>query len=367
MKIQTGQELKPIRTIIYGVEGIGKTTIASKFPKPLFIDLEGSCGRYGFDRVEVANFNKLIGTIDEFAKDPSGYKTLVIDTLDKCERLCTDSVLAADGKGKKSLADFAYGKGSVILAAEMEKLLPHLDSVIYAGVHIVLLAHAVTRKFELPEELGTFDKWELKLDKKVCPIFKEWCDLLLFGQYENNIISDQNGKKKAVSSGNRILQTSHAACWDAKNRLGLPETIDFSFEPLAPYFNEQITSVKDYHSQQIEKTVEALDAVTGEDDEDDNPFLDPPKAEKKPSKKKTKDFDDETKDLHATAELALSGLPDELVEKAKKAGVSAADIERVVIARGKQPEGTKIYEYPTDFIDGWLTKWFDKVLEMAKE
>ena len=36
-KIQTAQKI-----VLYGPEGIGKTTFASRFPEPLFIDTEGS-------------------------------------------------------------------------------------------------------------------------------------------------------------------------------------------------------------------------------------------------------------------------------------------------------------------------------------
>ena len=38
LKIMEGKEKRPLKIVIYGPEGIGKSTFASKFPDPLFID-----------------------------------------------------------------------------------------------------------------------------------------------------------------------------------------------------------------------------------------------------------------------------------------------------------------------------------------
>ncbi len=38
--ISTGKVHTAVKTVIYGAEGIGKTTLAAQFPSPLFIDTE---------------------------------------------------------------------------------------------------------------------------------------------------------------------------------------------------------------------------------------------------------------------------------------------------------------------------------------
>ena len=42
------------KVVVYGVEGIGKTTFASKFPDPLFIDVEGGTKHLDVARVDPA-------------------------------------------------------------------------------------------------------------------------------------------------------------------------------------------------------------------------------------------------------------------------------------------------------------------------
>ena len=42
LTITRGPVRSAMKVVIYGPEGIGKTTLASRFPNPLFIDTEGS-------------------------------------------------------------------------------------------------------------------------------------------------------------------------------------------------------------------------------------------------------------------------------------------------------------------------------------
>ena len=93
------------------------------------------------------------------------------------------------------------------------------------GVHVVLTAHAMMRKFEQPDEMGAYDRWELKLQKKTSALVKEWSDLLLFANYKTlSVATDEKGKKFKAQGGRRVIYTSHHPCWDAKNRLGHTHT-----------------------------------------------------------------------------------------------------------------------------------------------
>ena len=56
------------------------------------------------------------------------------------------------------------------------------------------------RKFEQPDELGAYDRWELKLGKKtssqISPLVKEWADMVLFANYKTYAVAvDKDGKK----------------------------------------------------------------------------------------------------------------------------------------------------------------------------
>ena len=101
---------------------------------------------------------------------------------------------------------------------------------------MVFTAHAQMRKFEQPDEMGAYDRWEMKLSKRNAPLLKEWADLVLFCNYKTNVITDQKTNSKKATGGTRKMFTTHHPCWDAKNRYGLPEDMDMDFEGIAHLF-----------------------------------------------------------------------------------------------------------------------------------
>ena len=83
-------------------------------------------------------------------------------------------------QGKKdSIKDFGYQGGYIKLAEEIGKLLNHLTDLIDLGINVVIVAHSQMRKFEQPDEFGAYDRWEMKLEKRCCPLVREWADMVL--------------------------------------------------------------------------------------------------------------------------------------------------------------------------------------------
>lgn len=225
------------RVGIYGSEGIGKSTLAAQFPDPLFIDIEDGTAQMNVRRVKKPKtWEDLIAVIKEIAATKDICRTLVIDTADKAETYCVDYVL--NKYNQKSIEGFGYGKGYTILAEEYQKLLDACDLVIDSGKNIVIIAHAKMRKQELPDEAGAFDRWEMKMTKYVAPLVKEWCDMLLFLNYQTYVVEMENKSKKA-QGGKRVIYTSHSPVWDAKNRHNLPEVMDLDYKNIAFIFEEK--------------------------------------------------------------------------------------------------------------------------------
>ncbi len=235
------------KAVVYGPEGIGKSTLASRFPDPVFIDTEGSTKELDVARYPApASWNDIITQVEDTAAE-APCKTLIIDTADWAEQLCIKAVCQKAGVG--GVEDFGYGKGYVYVAEEFSKLLRACDKCIEAGINVVFTAHAIMRKFEQPDEMGAYDRWEMKLSKKVAPLLKEWADMVLFCNYKTDVITDQNTKSKKATGGRRVMYTSHHPCWDAKNRYDLPDQMEMSFDGIAHLFTNTKQPEANYRSK----------------------------------------------------------------------------------------------------------------------
>jgi hypothetical protein len=236
LPIRRGKVAKAQRACIYGVEGLGKTTLASRFPSPVFIDTE-----QGSDHLDVARFENtrdwagIKSAVEQLTAKPTEFKTLIIDSIDWAEKFLTEDICRRSHKA--SIEEFGYGKGYTYLAEEFAGFLRSLDVLRDRGMHIVLLGHCAIRKFEQPEAAGAYDRYELKLSKQVAPLIREWVDLLLFANYFTRIAESDSGKKRGVGGKERVLYTSHTAAWDAKNRHGLEEKLPFDYAALAHIFD----------------------------------------------------------------------------------------------------------------------------------
>ena len=233
-KIKTGKISRAQRAILYAPEGLGKSTLASQFPTPLILDTEHGTAHLDVARIEINDWVALQAALEELTTTKHEYKTVAIDTIDWAEHLAIANMLARDDKS--SIEAYGYGKGYVHLGETISGLLNRLNGLIAGGVHVLLLAHTEIKKFELPDQVGSFDRYKLKVTKHVEQFVKEWCDLLLFGDWETKVIAGQDGKARAIGGKERILYTQRAATHDAKNRHALPEKLPFCWEAIAPAF-----------------------------------------------------------------------------------------------------------------------------------
>lgn len=236
MNITTGKVPKAQKVVLYGVEGIGKSTFASQFPDPLFIDTEDSTLHMDVKRFDKPTSWEMLMQQVDFVKQNRPCQTLVIDTMDWAEDLCKRHLMAANGWN--AIDSEGYGKKFVALAEQMGGLLNKLSEVIDMGINVVVTAHAMLRKKEEPDEMGAFDRYELKLEKKTAPLVKEWADMVLFANYKTTVITDSKTNSKKATGGQRMMYTTHRPAWDAKNRIGLADELPFEYVQIVQAFSE---------------------------------------------------------------------------------------------------------------------------------
>ena len=235
MNITRGRKPGAKKVVIYGPEGIGKSTFASRFPDALFSDTEDSTKDMDVSRFDKPSSWEMLKSQVRYVIDhPEVCKTYVLDTADWAEQIEIRDLLSASQKA--GIEDFGYGKGYTYSAERFGELLNLMTELTEKGINVVVTAHAQLRKIELPEEMGAYDHWEMKTSKKVAPMIREWADLVLFANYKVNVVNVDNqgatkGKNKA-QGGRRVMYTTHTPFWDAKNRYGLPEELPLDYEQI---------------------------------------------------------------------------------------------------------------------------------------
>ena len=269
LKITEGKVQRPIRFVAYGPEGIGKSTFASQFPAPLFIDVENGTSQLDVKRAPTpATWRDLLNTLDILIEDPGPFRTIVIDTADKAEQLLTEALLEENEVTTIEAIGGGYGKGYTALQERLYRdLLRRLDRLIGKGINVTILAHAQMRKFESPED-PPYDRWELKLSKKNSPLLKEWTDILMFTNYAVKVVEEKNKKVKAKGVAKRVMYFNHAPTHDAKNRFGLEDGQPLGFEPLKAIYDGITETVP-------ERTMLTVDSPYEDIVEGDNILEDP--------------------------------------------------------------------------------------------
>jgi hypothetical protein len=220
--------------LLYGPEGIGKSTFGASAPRPIFLGAEE-----GTASLDVTRFPRPESLDDVFealaalrAPEAEGFDTLVIDSLDWLEPLIWDFCVKRDNE--KSIESYGYGKGYAAALDEWRKLLRVLEFVwLSKRMNIVLLAHSVIRPFKNPAG-EDYDRYELKLHTKAAGLVKEWTDAVLFAQYETYAKKDEKTKRvRGIDTGARLVFTERRAAYDAKNRYSLPESLPLSWSDFA--------------------------------------------------------------------------------------------------------------------------------------
>lgn len=236
-KIKRGRENLPPRILLYGIEGIGKSTFAAGAPSPVFIQTED-----GLSTLDVARFDlcskypEVLENLRGLRDETHEFQTVVIDSLDWLERLVHEWVVQQDGATSIELACGGYGRGYKKALDHFRDLIQILDQLRAQGMIVILVAHSKTERFEDPEH-PAYDRFTPRLHKDANALFCEWCDTIGFATRKTAIKTTEtnNGGKRVLATGvgagggGRILRVNGSPACVAKNRYGISDELPLNW------------------------------------------------------------------------------------------------------------------------------------------
>lgn len=252
-----GRLVQPTRVVLYGVEGIGKSTFGASAPRPIFLGAEDGTAQLDvarFPRPE--SFPEVLEALRTLTREQHDFGTLVLDTLDWVEPLIWQHICERDGKA--NIEDYGFAKGYVAALDEWRRLLAGIEEMRRAKpMHVVLVAHSWIKPFKNPQG-DDFDRYEMKMHAKAAGLVKEWADCVLFANYEQFAKRDEKTKRvRGVDTGARLLFTERRAAYDAKNRYSLPSELPLSWSDFwAAVQAGQVAPAEDIRAEVLRKAKE---------------------------------------------------------------------------------------------------------------
>jgi RecA-family ATPase len=264
----SGVLMRPQVYLIYGPNGVGKTTLASAFDQAIMLDLENGSGFIsGITRLTpevLVDFDAVDRVVDELLSG-SQFKTLIIDSLESLETLIQQRITAKHNAS--SIEDIPYGKGLVMAREDAEELMKKLHRLRdQRQMNIVIVAHSQTKTFTDPNQNVAYDRYMIRANEKLANVVKDLSDSIFFITYKVETITQAGKEKvKAYSSNERVIHTRWSSGFDAKSRFPVEAEIVFDLSKVSDVVKRIQPSAPEDLCAQIENLLPQIaDAATRE-------------------------------------------------------------------------------------------------------
>jgi hypothetical protein len=225
--------------MVYGVPGVGKSTLGIFAPSPVFLNLENGLDRIDCQRTpHLQTFDEFIAAI-KWAKDCE-YKTIVIDTTSAIEEMLVKQMLDEVNQGRKpphlvqTINDtdaFPWGTGGQLLKSKWCFVLELLFKLKSMGKNIICISHEAIQKTPNPQG-DDYDRYTPNLHKKSVDHIISQMDGVFFIHHERIYRTKKGPMGQEIrymsDTGNRLIQTHEKLTALAKNRFGLKPILPFN-------------------------------------------------------------------------------------------------------------------------------------------
>lgn len=231
----SGKVRRPRRTMLYGVQGVGKSTWAASSANAVFVPTEEGLNDIDCKKFPVCkSYDEFCQRLQQLGESDHSFETVVVDSLDWLEQLVWQKV--CEEKGVSSIEDIGYGKGYVAAVDLWKKVLACLDWLReHKCMAILLIAHARIERYDNPETDG-YDRYTPQLHKRAAAVVQEWCDEVFFATYKVYTKTSEDGlKTKGIGGDERIIRCTEKPFAVAKNRLSMPDEISMDYAKYLEY------------------------------------------------------------------------------------------------------------------------------------
>ncbi len=241
--VKVSKPTQALRVLLYGPEGVGKTSFGASAEEPLFFAAESGLHQLGpVPHVTPETWPELLRVVRRFAREPHKFRTLVFDTLNWiqpmivgycCERDHQPPKRSTMNAGRPYIEGYGYGKGWEVVAQEYGLLQVELEAAFQRGINVVLLAHADVQK-EKNVEGADYGIIAPAINKLASNLFRQWVDIVGYAYYETRVVDpgSERQRAKAVATGRRLFSTRTEGAHYAKSRFTLPEELPLSWHAL---------------------------------------------------------------------------------------------------------------------------------------
>lgn len=221
-EIKTGKEKIPMNMMLYGIPGVGKTTLATRKSKSLLCDIENGATRIDCKKVSVKTWEELLKFIKQ-AVELKDFDTIIFDSYTRIEKLATESICQT--YGWNNLEKPGFGKGYEVLKSYAQRFLNELEVLNKAGKNTITVAHVKIRNVSDPMS-ENYDRYEPDMHKNSLPLFYSSMDCIFFYRWKTLVKETEKGDRYiATSSGDRELYTRELSSVLAKSRVELDKVI----------------------------------------------------------------------------------------------------------------------------------------------